>query len=59
MHYLDAALSKRVEILQSRSPRVHAEIRAMLRSSSTLSETQAYELAADRLVLGSLRRAKA
>jgi enoyl-CoA hydratase/carnithine racemase len=56
---LDAAVARRVEMLQARSPRVHAEIRAMLRSASTLSETQAYELAADRLVLGSLRRAKA
>ena len=58
-HDFDEAVSRRVEMLQARSPRVHAEIRAMLRSASTLSETQAYELAADRLVLGSLRRAKA
>lgn len=53
---LDTAVQRRVAALQRRSPRVHAEIRAMLRSAAALSEEQAYELSADRLVLGSLRR---
>lgn len=53
---LDAAVARRVKALQERSPRVHSEIRAMLRSAAALTEEQAYELSADRLVLGSLRR---
>ena len=55
---LDSAISRRVTMLQAHSPRVHSEIRSMLRSATMLSEGQAYELAADRLVLGSLRRSK-
>lgn len=53
---LDAAVDAHVEALRRHDPRVHAEIRAMLRSSSALGEEQAYELSADRLVVGSLRR---
>ncbi|KWX68855.1 enoyl-CoA hydratase/isomerase family protein [Mycobacterium sp. NAZ190054] len=55
---LDAAVSRRVQLLLRGKPRVHAEIRRMLRSMESLSPTQAYELAADRLVLGSMRRAR-
>ncbi|MCU1637534.1 MAG: Enoyl-CoA hydratase/isomerase [Microbacteriaceae bacterium] len=53
---LDAAVERRVQALQERSPRVHTEIRSMLRAASALTEEQAYDLSADRLVLGSLRR---
>jgi len=53
---LDVEVARRVSLLQERSPRVHAEIRSMLRSASALTEEQAYDLSADRLVLGSLRR---
>lgn len=53
---LDAAVERRVAALMERSPRVHAEIRSMLRAAADLSEEQAYTLSADRLVLGSLRR---
>lgn len=53
---LTAAVDRRVAMLQERSPRVHAEIRSMLRSASTLTEEQSYDLSADRLVLGSMRR---
>ncbi|WP_197377529.1 enoyl-CoA hydratase/isomerase family protein [Mycolicibacterium baixiangningiae] len=53
---LDAAVAEKVEALLAGEPRVHNEIRSMLRSVDSLSEGQAYELAADRLVLGSLKR---
>ncbi|ANI40234.1 Enoyl-CoA hydratase/isomerase [Mycolicibacterium vaccae ATCC 25954] len=53
---LDAAVADKVGVLLSAQPRVHTEIRAMLRSVESLSERQSYELASDRLVLGSLRR---
>lgn len=56
---LDDAVAARVEALLSHPPRVHAEIRDMLRVASGLNEQQAHELAADRLVVGSLRRAGA
>lgn len=53
---LDTAVGQKVETLVAGEPRVHTEIRAMLRSVEALSQDQAYELAADRLVLGSLKR---
>lgn len=53
---LDQAVLRRVEALSARAPRVHTEIRSMLRSAADLSEEQAYDLSADRLVVGSLRR---
>lgn len=53
---LDAAVDDKIAALLAAQPRVHTEIRAMLRSVESLSERQAYELASDRLVLGSLRR---
>ena len=53
---LDAAVADKVGVLLAAQPRVHTEIRAMLRSVESLSERQSYELASDRLVLGSLRR---
>jgi methylglutaconyl-CoA hydratase len=53
---LDAAVTGKVEALLAAQPRVHTDIRAMLRSVQSLSEGQRNELASDRLVLGSLRR---
>ena len=53
---LEAEVKACVETLQGHSPRVHAQIKAMLRSSASLSEEQAYELSADQLVVGSLLR---
>jgi methylglutaconyl-CoA hydratase len=53
---LDAAVSQKVEALLAGEPRVHNEIRALLRSVESLSVPQSYELASDRLVLGSLKR---
>ncbi|OBB56797.1 enoyl-CoA hydratase [Mycobacterium sp. 852013-51886_SCH5428379] len=53
---LDAAVAEKVSALSAGEPRVHKEIKSMLRSVDALSVPQAYELAADRLVLGSLKR---
>jgi enoyl-CoA hydratase/carnithine racemase len=53
---LDSAIADKVEALLAGEHRVHNEIRSMLRSVESLSERQSYELARDRLVLGSLRR---
>lgn len=53
---LDAAVAAKVEALLAGEPRVHNGIKSMLRSVESLSVPQAYELAADRLVLGSLKR---
>lgn len=53
---LDSAITNKVEALLAGEHRVHNEIRSMLRSVESLSERQSYELARDRLVLGSLRR---
>lgn len=52
-------VAARIAALLRHPPRVHAEIRDMLRVASGLNEQQAHELAADRLVVGSLRRAGA
>jgi len=55
---LSDAIDRRVSELLPRSKRVHAEIKSMLRAASALSPEQANELAASRLVVGSLRIAK-
>jgi len=54
---LDQAVERRVAALLAAPARVHAEIKTMLRSAASLSPDQANELAADRLVIGSLRLA--
>lgn len=46
----------RVDALRSRNPRIHAEIKDMLRACRALDEDQALELSIDRLVVGALRR---
>jgi methylglutaconyl-CoA hydratase len=53
---LARAVRRRVGALLADVPRVHTEIRSMLRSAADLSEEQAYDLSADKLMLGSLRR---
>jgi methylglutaconyl-CoA hydratase len=50
------SVDERVAALRSRNPRIHAEIRQMLRATRGLDEEQALELSIDRLVVGSLRR---
>ncbi|WP_347222100.1 enoyl-CoA hydratase/isomerase family protein [Mycolicibacterium poriferae] len=53
---LDTAVERAIAMLSAGQPRVHTEIKAMLNSVESLSQQQSYELASDRLVLGSLRR---
>jgi methylglutaconyl-CoA hydratase len=50
------SVDERVAALRARNPRIHAEIRQMLRATRGLDEEQALELSIDRLVVGSLRR---
>jgi methylglutaconyl-CoA hydratase len=47
---------ERVALLRSRSPRVHADIRDMLRAFGAVGDDQALDMSIDRLVVGSLRR---
>ncbi|SFL49971.1 enoyl-CoA hydratase/isomerase family protein [Geodermatophilus ruber] len=49
-------VDERVAVLRSRSPRVHAEIRDMLRAFAAVGEDQALDMSIDRLVVGSMRR---
>jgi enoyl-CoA hydratase/carnithine racemase len=53
---LSEHVSARIEGLQRWSPRVHAQIAEFLLVSEDLTESQAYGLAAERLVTGSLAR---
>jgi methylglutaconyl-CoA hydratase len=46
----------RVDTLRSRNPRIHAEIKDMVRACRALDEDHALELSVDRLVVGALRR---
>lgn len=46
----------RIDALRTRNPRIHAEIKDMLRAAGALDENQALELSVDRLVVGALRR---
>ena len=48
-----------IDALLTRNPRVHREIKSLLQSTSDMSEGQAYRLALDRLVIGSMRRSSA
>lgn len=49
-------VDERVAVLRSRSPRVHAEIRDMLRAFGAVADDPALDMSIDRLVVGSLRR---
>lgn len=53
---LRSDVDDRIATLLSRSPRVHSEIRDMLRAMSPLGDDDALDLSIDRLVVGSLRR---
>lgn len=48
----------RVAALRRRNPRVHADIRDMLRAMAPLGDDAALDMSIDRLVVGSLRRAE-
>ena len=49
-------VDERVALLRARSPRVHADIRDMLRAFGAVGDDQAIDMSIDRLVVGSLRR---
>ena len=49
-------VDERVAQLRTRSPRVHAEIKDMLRAFGAVGGDQALDMSIDRLVVGSLRR---
>lgn len=49
-------VDERVAQLRARSPRVHAEIKDMLRAFGAVGDDQALDMSIDRLVVGSLRR---
>lgn len=49
-------VSGRVELLRTRSPRVHADIKALLSAGRRIGEDDALELSLDRLVVAALRR---
>lgn len=55
---LEKLAADEVAALGSRSPRVHREIKSFLGATADMSEAQAYRLALDRLVIGSMRRRK-
>jgi methylglutaconyl-CoA hydratase len=52
-------VDERVALLRAGNPRVHAEIRDMLRAFSPLGDDAALDMSIDRLVVGSLRRGEA
>jgi methylglutaconyl-CoA hydratase len=56
---LAAVVDAEVERLRGLSPRVHGEIKAFVAHTADLSTDQAYVLATDRLVLGSMARRRA
>jgi enoyl-CoA hydratase/carnithine racemase len=49
----------RVDALRTRNPRIHGDIKDMLRAFRPLDEDQALEVSIDRLVVGALRRGEA
>ena len=51
-----ADVDQRIATLRSHDPRVHAEIRDLLRAMQAMSDDEALDLSVDRLVVGSLRR---
>lgn len=52
-------VDERVALLRAGNPRVHAEIRDMLRVFAGVGDDQALDMSIDRLVVGSLRRGEA
>jgi methylglutaconyl-CoA hydratase len=51
-------VAERVAALRARNPRIHSEIKDLLRAFRSLDEDQALELSVNRLVVGALRRAE-
>jgi methylglutaconyl-CoA hydratase len=52
-------VDERVALLRAGNPRVHAEIRDMIRAFGAVGDDQAFDMSIDRLVVGSLRRGEA
>jgi len=52
-------VDERVALLRKGNPRVHAEIRDMIRAFGAVGDDQALDMSIDRLVVGSLRRGEA
>jgi len=52
-------VDERVALLSAAHPRVHADVRDMLRAFAPLGEDEALDMSIDRLVVGSLRRGEA
>ncbi|MGY1705130.1 enoyl-CoA hydratase/isomerase family protein [Geodermatophilus sp. SYSU D00697] len=52
-------VDERVAALRARSPRVHADIKDMLRAFGAVGDDAALDMSVDRLVVGSLRRGEA
>lgn len=55
---LVAEVGRRVTALRAHSPRVHTEIKEMLRLSRDVDEDTALDVSVDRLVVGALRRTR-
>ena len=53
---LTKEVTERTSALCARNPRIHSEIKDLLRAFRSLDEDQALELSIDRLVVGALRR---
>lgn len=53
---LSKEVDERVSALRARNPRIHSEIKDLLRAFRSIDEDQALELSVDRLVVGALRR---
>lgn len=53
---LEELTTRRIAALRRWSPKVHTQIATFLRSTSDMTEAQAYNLASERLITGSLER---
>ena len=53
---LTDAVTRRISTLRARNPRIHAEIKSMIRTFNALDENQALETSIHRLTVGALRR---
>lgn len=53
---LDAMVQDEVDALAKHSPRVHAEIGAFIRVGAEMTQAGAYDLAAEKLIVGSMTR---
>ncbi|OPX11933.1 enoyl-CoA hydratase/isomerase family protein [Mycobacterium sp. AT1] len=53
---LTETVTRRITALRTRNPRIHAEIKSMIRTFNALDENQALETSIHRLTVGALRR---